>query len=66
MSTITTEQWLTTEELAAELKVAAETVRDWRKRGTGPRGTKIGHAVRYSRSDIAAWIAQTNGIPAGH
>ncbi len=62
MSVTTNDEWLTTVELAAELKVSPETVRDWRKRGVGPRGVKIGQAVRYSRGTVAAWISQSNGI----
>lgn len=61
--TVTTnEDWLTTDELAAELKVSPETIRDWRKKRSGPQGVKIGQAVRYSRRSVAEWIAQTNGL----
>lgn len=50
-------EWLTTDELATELKVPADTVRDWRKHGTGPTGHRIGRHVRYHRTDIDTWTA---------
>lgn len=62
MTVTTTDEWLTTDELASELKIAADTIRDWRKKGTGPRAHKLGHAVRYARSDVEAWIEQSNSL----
>lgn len=62
MTVTTNEHWLTTDELAAELKVSPETVRDWRKKRIGPAATKFVGAVRYSRIDINRWIAQRNGL----
>ncbi len=56
------ETWLTTVEMAEWVKVASWTARDWRKRGVGPKATKIGGSVRYALSDVEAWIAQQNGI----
>jgi len=36
--------------------VDVETVRGWRKRGTGPRCRKInGKLIRYSLSDLISW-----------
>ena len=63
MTTVTEDEFLTTEALANILKVSPLTIRDWRKKGTGPRGVKVGHAVRYAREDVARWITQTNGSP---
>lgn len=62
--TVTTDDLLTTEELAEIVKVSPATIRDWRKKGTGPHALKIGHAVRYPRREVLAWIAQTNGLTA--
>jgi excisionase family DNA binding protein len=61
------EKWQldTTEEVAQRLKVSPETLRDWRKRGIGPRAVKVGRLVRYSRADVTDWLQQTNGIPGG-
>jgi excisionase family DNA binding protein len=64
MTPITETEWLTTEELAGVFKVSPDTIRDWRKKGTGPRAMKVGHAVRYARPDVQSWLAQRNGLTA--
>lgn len=48
--------FLTTEELAAYLKVPVPTVRMWRHNRTGPRGVRLGRHVRYRRTDVDRWI----------
>jgi excisionase family DNA binding protein len=48
---------LSTEEVAAWLQVPAKTVHQWRYRGTGPRGAKVGRHVRYRRSEVERWLA---------
>ncbi len=50
-------EWLTTEELAAHLKVPVPTVRAWRHNGSGPEGVRLGSHVRYRRASVGAWIA---------
>ena len=60
MKSETTGDWLTTNELADDFKISPGTVRDWRKKGTGPRATKVGHAVRYQRTDVQKWLVQMN------
>jgi hypothetical protein len=47
--------FLTTEELASRYAVSLMTIRDWRKKGTGPVGTRVGALVRYHIDDILAW-----------
>ncbi len=49
-------EWMTTDELAAHLKVPVLTVRAWRHNGSGPEGVRLGRHVRYRRSTVAAWI----------
>jgi excisionase family DNA binding protein len=51
------EQLLTTEDVAQECQVPAETVRYWRHAGTGPVAIRVGRYVRYRRADVAAWVA---------
>ncbi len=51
------DEWSTSEELAAWLKVSVSTVRDWRLQGRGPVGRKVGRHVRYRRADVEEWIA---------
>jgi predicted DNA-binding transcriptional regulator AlpA len=44
-------------EVAKVLQLKAGTLRNWRIEGKGPRWIKIGtYAVRYRRSDLAAWL----------
>ena len=49
---------LTIEEVAEACRVTTETVRYWRKQGIGPRGFRVGRAVRYAESDLLAWIKE--------
>jgi excisionase family DNA binding protein len=64
MTSLTETDFMTTEDVAAALKVSAMTVRDWRKKNRGPRAYKVGAAVRYDRADVLTWLHQTNGVPA--
>lgn len=50
------EQLLTTEQLAAYLVVPRQTLYDWRVRGEGPRGLRVGKHLRYRRADVEAWL----------
>jgi DNA-binding transcriptional MerR regulator len=52
------ERLLTTSEVAEACRVTPETVRYWRKHGVGPRGFRVGRAVRYAESDLLAWIKE--------
>lgn len=47
---------LTTEEVADLIKIAEVTLRKWRLNGLGPRFTRCGASIRYSRTDLDAWI----------
>jgi excisionase family DNA binding protein len=49
---------LTLAEVAAELRVPAETLRKWRAQGTGPRAAKVGKHLRYRRSEVDRWLAE--------
>ena len=50
-------EWLTIDELSAEIRVPVSTIYGWRSRGEGPRGHKWGRHVRFARSDVQEWIA---------
>lgn len=52
------ERYLTTEEVAAELRVPAETLRYWRSHGRGPKSFKLPGARRvlYARDDVDAYV----------
>ena len=49
---------LTTEEVAALLKVSPATLVDWRYKKEGPRYLKKPHMVRYKLADIVKWLQQ--------
>jgi len=47
---------LTVQDLAAYLGVPVTTLYQWRYRGEGPRGFRVGRHIRYQWSDVAEWI----------
>lgn len=57
---------LTTTELAAYLSVPVATLHQWRHRGVGPRGIRVGRHVRYRSSDVDAWLNDNASEPAPH
>ncbi len=51
-------------ELADYLGVPVQTVYQWRHRGEGPPGYRVGRHVRYRWSDVQAWLdEQADDIP---
>ena len=48
-------EWWGVAEVAAYLDVSESTVYWWRKRGTGPKGIRVGRYVRYWSADVEAW-----------
>lgn len=59
-----TDRHLTMQDLADRCGVSLNTVRQWRMKGTGPRGMTIGKYVRFRLSDVLAWEesrADSNG-----
>jgi excisionase family DNA binding protein len=56
---------LTVAELADYLGVPPATLYQWRHRGEGPRGFRVGRHLRYRWSDINDWIeSRLNSRPA--
>lgn len=51
-------KFLTTPEVAEQLRTSAKTVRYWRWQGTGPKAFKAGRRVLYAAEDVQAWIDQ--------
>jgi excisionase family DNA binding protein len=47
--------YLTTGQLAERTGIPAETLRQWRRRGTGPAYLKLGRSIRYRLADLEAW-----------
>jgi predicted DNA-binding transcriptional regulator AlpA len=56
------ERLLTTNDVADEFGIAAQTLANWRWQGTGPCFIKTtpgrGGRVKYRRSDLEAWLDQ--------
>ena len=50
------EPLLTVAELADYLGVPVATIYDWRVDGKGSRGIRIGRSVKFTVSDVQAWI----------
>lgn len=49
---------LTPDEVAAELRVAVKTLRNWRYLGRGPAAVKVGDRARYTRAAVDAFLAR--------
>ena len=54
---------LSPDDLANLLGIPIGTVYQWRLRGTGPRGYRVGRHVRYSQEDINRWLEQRADKP---
>lgn len=50
------EPLLTMQDLAAELQVPIGTIYQWRHRGEGPPGLRVGRGVRFRRADVDRWL----------
>lgn len=49
---------MTPEEVAARLSITERTLKDWLKKGTGPRAMQLGErTVRYAEADVLAYEA---------
>lgn len=49
-------EFLTTAELAGEVRSPEATVRYWRHIGYGPKSIKVGRRVLYRRADVQSWL----------
>jgi len=59
------DELLTMEEVAAVVRVPPATLRYWRNQGIGPRGFRVGRAVRYWRTEVALWLERQSNYPQG-
>jgi excisionase family DNA binding protein len=53
------DRWMTKNEVAKYLSVSVRTLDRWCAVGKGPRRYDNGEIVRYRKSDIDKWIADT-------
>ncbi|MEU9977947.1 helix-turn-helix domain-containing protein [Streptomyces sp. NPDC051014] len=50
-------QYLTPEDLVTLLRLpSVETVYQWRRKGTGPRGFRVGRHLRFDPDDVRTWV----------
>ncbi|MGW2240472.1 helix-turn-helix transcriptional regulator [Streptomyces sp. NPDC001759] len=50
------DRYMTPVDLADLLGVPVETVYQWRRKHTGPRGFRVGRHLRYDPDDVRAWV----------
>ena len=50
--------FLTQDEVAAELKISERTLDRWRRLDEGPPITKLGRRVLYRRPSLQAWLCR--------
>ena len=46
----------TVDDLSEFLQVPVKTLYQWRSRGYGPKGRRVGKYIRYTETDVLAWI----------
>lgn len=51
------DRYLTPVDLADLLGVPIETVYQWRRKDTGPRGFRVGRHLRFDPEDVRTWVA---------
>lgn len=57
------DELLTMQEVADVCRVPKATMRYWRHLGCGPRGFRVGRAVRYWRSEVLDWLEAQSQAP---
>jgi excisionase family DNA binding protein len=49
---------LSVKEVSEILQVSAQTIYEWRIKGEGPKGVKVGGCLRFHPSDVVEWLQQ--------
>lgn len=52
------DDWMTRDELAAELKLSVDTLSRWETRRIGPPCVRVGRRVLYRRGAVQEWLRQ--------
>jgi hypothetical protein len=50
------EEWMSRDDLAAELGVTTDTLQNWQTRRVGPPCARIGRKVLYRREAVREWL----------
>ena len=60
------EPLMSPEDVAVYVRVPVATVLVWRRKGTGPRASRVGKHLRYRREDVDRWLEEraSDGTPA--
>ncbi|MCX5532218.1 helix-turn-helix domain-containing protein [Streptomyces sp. NBC_00006] len=58
------ERYLTPVDVAELLAVPVETVYQWRRKRTGPRGFRVGRHLRFDPADVCAWVESQMAVAA--
>ncbi|MFJ9131160.1 helix-turn-helix transcriptional regulator [Streptomyces sp. NPDC102340] len=58
------ERYLTPVDVAELLAVPVETVYQWRRKRTGPKGFRVGRHLRFDPEDIRTWVASQMEVAA--
>jgi len=53
---------MTINDVADHLGVPVNTLYQWRSKGYGPAGRRVGKYVRYRPEDVDAWIAEQGAV----
>ncbi|HVV09019.1 helix-turn-helix domain-containing protein [Amycolatopsis sp.] len=56
------ERLWTVEDVAEYLCVPVNTLYDWRARGYGPQGKRVGKHLRYKAEDVIRWFDSLNDV----
>ncbi|ARX83584.1 DNA-binding protein [Streptomyces alboflavus] len=49
-------RYLTPVDVADILGIPVETIYQWRRKRTGPRGFRVGRHLRFDPEDVRAWV----------
>lgn len=50
------DEWMTVDDVVAEFKLpSANTVYQWKHKGSGPKCYRIGRRLMFRRSEVEAW-----------
>lgn len=52
----------TVEDVSVFLGVPVKTLYQWRTKGYGPKGVRIGKYVRYRSEDVLAWVTDRDTV----
>ena len=60
-------RWLTPQDAAKYLQIHVDTLRRYRRLGTGPSCSQIGRLIRYHTDELDAWLRshQANVVEGG-